>query len=80
MPPFLLVAVAALVGCDTASSLECEHPVQNDQGEDYRCITSEDCPRPSHVLLCITDTGTNGLPECIRCRDARCVSVTPEAC
>ena len=72
--------MAALVGCDSASSSQCERPLQNDQGEDYRCVVPEDCPRPSQVLLCITDTGTQEQPECIRCRDTRCVSVTPEAC
>ena len=79
MTSLLLAAVAALMGCDSASS-QCERPLLDDQGEVYPCVTAEDCPRPAHVLLCITDSGTYGQPECVRCRDTQCYTVTPEAC
>ena len=77
----ILAAAAGLVGCDAPSVEECasrQVPVTNAQGDVYRCIAAEDCPRSARVSLCVTDTGSS--EECIRCLDTRCVRVTPEAC
>jgi hypothetical protein len=76
----LVLAVAAgLAGCNASSTEECvPEPVLNAQGAEYRCAASEDCPRPSGVPLCVSDTGN--LEECIRCFETRCVRVSPEAC
>lgn len=49
-------------------------------GTVYRCTASEDCPRPSGLPLCVTDTRPE--QECIRCEDTRCVRAfpLPESC
>ncbi len=75
----LLAAVTGLAGCG-ATRYECPSRVLNPQGEPYRCIASEDCPRSANETLCVTDTGS--LLECIRCQETYCIRVTPaeEAC
>ena len=76
--PLVLSAMSGLAGCG-ATRVDCQTPLVNPQGEDYRCIASEDCPRSGNETLCITDTGSE--LECIRCQDTRCVRITPrEAC
>ena len=47
-------------------------------GGEYRCILSEDCPRPSSSLLCTNDT--DPLRECVRCESTRCIHVIPQVC
>ncbi|WP_371877535.1 hypothetical protein [Pyxidicoccus parkwayensis] len=52
--------------------------ITRDNGEVFRCVTSEDCPRTSRVSVCVTDVSP--VAECVRCEDSRCVAVIPEAC
>ncbi|ATB30358.1 hypothetical protein [Melittangium boletus] len=70
----VLVAVTGLAGCGPSRD-DCESEVLDPQGETYRCIASEDCPRSANETLCITDTGSD--VECIRCLDTWCLRVTP---
>jgi len=46
----------------------------------YRCTMSEDCPRPSQLPLCVTNTRPER--ECVRCEATRCVRAfpLPESC
>jgi hypothetical protein len=75
----LLVTVTGLVGCGRAPSEECRpQPVLNAEGQSYRCVVAEDCPRSSNVTLCVRDVP--GPLECIRCLDTACVRVPPETC
>ena len=82
VPTLALAAavLASLAGCEPFLPAEepCRRPVMNEQGEVYRCIAVEDCPRPSNVLLCVSDTGVRA--ECLRCDDTQCVRISPEAC
>jgi hypothetical protein len=77
----LFATVAGLTGCETRE--ECVPrpvPVTNSSGDVYRCTAAEDCPRSSHVSLCVADTGTQ--QECVRCLDTECVLISPlpESC
>jgi hypothetical protein len=77
----LLALVAGLTGCGTRE--ECTPqpvPVKNTDGNVYRCIAAEECPRSARVSLCVSDSGLQG--ECIRCLDTECVllSPPPESC
>ena len=75
----LLSSVIGLVGCDATLSEACApQGVHDEGGRDYRCVTSEDCPRSANVTLCVRDVP--GEVECIRCLDTRCVRVPPETC
>ncbi len=77
-PAVFLLATVAGCGPFLPAEERCERKVTNEQGEVYRCIAVEDCPRPSNVLLCVADTDTR--PECMRCLDTECVRISPEAC
>jgi hypothetical protein len=75
----VLATVSGSTGCLGASE-KCTEPVavQNPQGQDYRCIASEDCPRAANEALCVSEPSS--APECIRCLNTTCVRITPETC
>jgi len=66
--------MTGLAGCGPSHD-DCKSEVLNPQGEPYRCIASEDCPRSGNETLCITDVGAQ--EECIRCEATQCVRITP---
>ena len=75
---FAAIAVG-LLGCnDLEVCGSTTSDITRDNGEVYRCVTSEDCPRTSRVNVCVTDVSP--VAECVRCEDSRCITVTPEAC
>ncbi|WP_395853803.1 hypothetical protein [Cystobacter fuscus] len=75
----ILATVTGLAGCGPSDSQACQPvPVRDEQGNDYRCVASEDCPRSPTMTLCVRDIP--GPLECIRCLDTRCVRVPPETC
>lgn len=47
-------------------------------GGSFRCVIPEDCPRPSNVSICLTNT----TPEksCVSCIDTRCVETVITLC
>lgn len=75
----ILATVTGLAGCGPSDSEACQPVrVRDDQGNEYRCVASEDCPRSSTTTLCVRDIP--GPLECIRCLDTWCVRVPPETC
>ena len=79
----LFTSLAGLLGCGPSPLEACareSEPVTNDAGVVYRCTAFEDCPRPSQLPLCVTNTRPE--LECIRCEDTRCVRAfpLPESC
>jgi hypothetical protein len=76
---FAAVVAVSLLGCnDLEVCGSTTQAINQANGESYRCVTSEDCPRTSRVNVCVTDVSP--VAECVRCEDTKCVSVIPEAC
>ncbi len=76
---FAAAIAVSLLGCnDLEVCGSSTQDVTRDDGEVYRCVTSEDCPRTSRVNLCVTDVSP--VAECVRCEETKCVSVIPESC
>lgn len=75
-----VAAIAAgLIGCnDLEVCGSTSQTIARDNGEVYRCVTAEDCPRTSRVAVCVTDVSP--IAECVSCEDTQCVTVTPEKC
>lgn len=70
---------AGLLGCnDLEVCGSTSKDITRDNGEVYRCVTAEDCPRTSRVNVCVTDVSP--VAECVQCEDTKCISVIPEAC
>ncbi|WP_366934943.1 hypothetical protein [Pyxidicoccus fallax] len=70
---------AGLLGCnDLEVCGSTTEVITRDNGEVYRCVTAEDCPRTSRVNVCVTDVSP--VAECVQCEDTQCISVIPEAC
>jgi hypothetical protein len=84
------VLALVLLGC-TGSDICTSHkvPVLSPDGGAFRCVVSEDCPRPSNVSVCLT----NNTPEkpCVTCADTAsttdggtcqncCIETIPDAC
>ncbi|HEX5752556.1 MAG TPA: hypothetical protein VFZ09_40500 [Archangium sp.] len=77
----VLAVVAGLAGCGIPPPEACVQeptPVLDAQGDVFRCIAAEDCPRSSRISLCVDDAG--GDVACIRCLETRCVTIAPETC
>lgn len=75
----LALGVCGLAGCLKSEVCKSEQ-VQETQadGGDFRCVVPEDCPRPSNVSICLTNT----TPEksCVSCIDTRCVETHITLC
>jgi hypothetical protein len=75
----LVALVAGLTGCDVLG--ECRPRTElmvSAEGQDYRCVAAEDCPRASRETVCVNDVSVT--EACIRCVDTRCVRFLPEDC
>ncbi|WNG52205.1 hypothetical protein F0U60_03725 [Archangium minus] len=73
--------MAGLAGCNSTPPEGCAQEPQkllDSDGDVYRCIASEDCPRTSRLTLCVSDADV--LDPCIRCLETECVRVFPEVC
>ncbi|WP_309889841.1 hypothetical protein [Archangium sp.] len=78
----LFASMAGLLGCGPSPLEACareSEPVLSGESV-YRCTMSEDCPRPSQLPLCVTNTRPER--ECVRCEATRCVRAfpLPESC
>jgi hypothetical protein len=75
----LVLLACALGGCLKSDVCKSEQvAVSQADGGDFRCVVPEDCPRPSNVSICLTNT----TPEksCVRCQDTRCVETVITLC
>jgi hypothetical protein len=74
-----LVLAVALFGCTgTDVCGATKQPVLAPDGGAFRCVVPEDCPRPSNVSICLTNTNPD--KECVTCTDTRCVETIPTTC
>lgn len=53
-------------------------PLTRDDAGTFTCIRSEDCPRPTNVLVC-TSTEDQAR-DCVACVDTKCLRFTRGAC
>lgn len=77
---WLLFLSASTAGCNLNNICgTTQQDVLHPDGGFYGCIASEDCPRPSNVFVCVTNTAPD--KECVRCSsERRCVRIKPEFC
>lgn len=70
-------ALCACRATDVCGSRQ-EDVREPDGGALFRCVVPEDCPRPSNVSVCLTNT----TPEkrCVTCLDTHCVETLPLPC
>lgn len=73
---FVAGAGSGCLGTDVCK-VEQKAVLQPDGGA-FRCVIPEDCPRPSNVSVCLTNT----TPEksCVSCNDTRCVETVITLC
>lgn len=79
-PAFAWLSLVALGAC-SGEPLLCGtrvDPVRRIDGGVFECVKAEDCPRPSNVLVCVTDTSSGR--DCVACVAAQCVRKVPEGC
>ncbi len=55
-----------------------EEPLTGLDGGAASCVQSQDCPRPSSVLVCTSEE--DRAFDCVGCTAGRCVRYRPEAC
>ena len=75
-----LSIAAALGGCQPSSNIcgQRLETVRDDGGQPLRCIFAEDCPQPSGMIVCVTDSPYE--LACVGCDDSECTLHQPEPC
>lgn len=74
----MALLACGLAGCLKSDVCKSEKiPESQADGGAFRCVVAEDCPRPSNVSICLTNS-----PEksCVSCIDTRCVETEITLC
>lgn len=75
----LALAACGLFACNGTDVCKSERVgVEQADGGAFRCVIPEDCPRPSNVSICLTNT--TPVKSCVSCIDTRCVETVITLC